>query len=350
MIDPERQSAARIVAIIKTIVIAVPIITMVILVLTSSLFDNPSNPNVSYNNPAATASPRPQNTIFDARTIPQALLTYRQIRDLPTGMNRPMDIAWADNKLYVAGDDGVVVMYPDTGVVTRRITAPQHPTSIYADGSMITVTSTSALYSMQTDARQFKLIANFTHPTRNLVDACANMEEYFVADSASGTVCKVASNGEITATIHPSLGEAKFMVTATGDFDVIFGVQGMLWISDPGRGQVMAFNTSGMNSAALNWGRHGEKLANFSGTYNPVHIAVLPNTNIATAEINPPRIKVYTDGGTLVAVVAWEDTLSKRIRRLNLTTDADGHIYALDDTSKSVRVYEKLNSLATPLP
>jgi len=319
---------------------------MVILTLMSSLFDNPSDPAASYSTSSAVA--KPQNRPFVAQIIPKSLLTYNQIRNLPTGFNRPMDVAWATEKLYIAGDDSVIVMDPDTGQAIQKLKVPQHPTSICVNDIFVAVTSRTAVFVMRLNETEFKKIAEFPSATNNLVDITANLEEIFAADSYSGTVYKLNLDGAIKGIIHPKGGNRKFNVTRTGDFDVILGARGMLWISDPGRGLVMAFNTSGVNSQSLNWGKYGNRLANFSGTYNPIHIAMLPNTNIVTAELDPPRIKVYSDTGMLQAVVASEKELSKYIRRLNLTTDAMGHIYSLDDSSKTIRIFEKIDSTVLP--
>ncbi|HNX25980.1 MAG TPA: hypothetical protein PKK48_01080 [Phycisphaerae bacterium] len=340
MIDTDKQQATRVVTVIKTALIALPIAAMAVLTLTSSLFDNPSDPSGTYKTPIT--APQPQNRLFDTNAIPESLRKYRQINNLPTGLTRPMDIAWYDGRLYIAGDDCIIVMDPDNGQILQKFRIPRHPTAISVNDSFVAAISQDSLYSMPTGGSEFLQVAQFPADTSNLVAVAANFENFFVADSFSGTIYKIGLNGNILNTIHPQTGDMKFNVTSTGDFDVIFGAEGMLWIADPGRGQVMAFNTSGENSRNLNWGKHGERLANFSGAYNPVHIVMLPNTNIVTAELDPPRIKVYSDAGTLLAVVAWENTLPKHIRRLNLSTDAAGHIYVLDDVSNTIRIYEKL--------
>ena len=142
-------------------------------------------------------------------------------------------------------------------------------------------------------------------------------------------------------------------------FDLAIGVKGRLWVVNPGRRRIEAYQSDcgpavTAKGKPLRWGRSGKGLEDFCGCCNPVHIAILPDGSFVTAEKGLTRVKLYDKTTKFVGVLAGPKEFDAHdravrgrgaggadIRGLEVAADKAGRVYVLDSATKQVRIFER---------
>lgn len=138
-------------------------------------------------------------------------------------------------------------------------------------------------------------------------------------------------------------GTVGFVIPAPS-FDVAVGANGSMWVVNPGQLQVVQYFVDGRVGSM--WGQSGMAVDRFCGCCNPVHVAVLPDGALVTAEKGIARLKVYGPDGTFRKVVAGPDDFTGDQAGDDLAVDVrTGRIWVLDSANHRVRVFEALTEV-----
>jgi len=120
-----------------------------------------------------------------------------------------------------------------------------------------------------------------------------------------------------------------------------------LWASNPGLHLLQNYDENGKLNTQ--WGETSIRLEGFAGCCNPVDFAILPDGKFVTYEKGMDRIKIYDRTGVFECVVSAPTTIDEAAltncsigsKFHDITVDAAGKIYALDDDAKMIRVFQK---------
>ncbi len=110
-------------------------------------------------------------------------------------------------------------------------------------------------------------------------------------------------NGTQTTAMAPvDLPEFQGFAIPSPYFDVAVTPDGLVRVTNPGYHRVEGFTADGYREASF--GVVGERLDQFCGCCNPIHLATLPDGRLVTVEKGLQRIKIYAANGKLEEVVA----------------------------------------------
>lgn len=119
------------------------------------------------------------------------------------------------------------------------------------------------------------------------------------------------------------------------------GGEPTIWISNPGRHQLEAYNPHG--DLMESWGKAGTSIDLFTGCCNPTDFALLKDGRFVTAEKGTPRVKIYSADGQFESVVAGPATFGPdpiAAAGIDVAVDNQNRIWVLDPASRRVRIYE----------
>lgn len=137
---------------------------------------------------------------------------------------------------------------------------------------------------------------------------------------------------------------ARGLVVPSAHLDVALAGDGTIWIANPGRHQLEAYNAQG--EVFQTWGQNGTTIEAFIGCCNPTDFALFADGRFVTAEKGVPRIKVYTPDGRLESVVAGPDSFAANAAGLDVATDTAGRVWVMDPALGAVRIYEHQSAAA----
>jgi len=163
--------------------------------------------------------------------------------------------------------------------------------------------------------------------------------DVFVADSGARMVYRFTEDGQLLNEIgrRDAGPEGKGLLVPGSCLDcAVWG--GVVYVNNPGCWRVEKYDLTGRLLGA--WGKGGWKDDEFPGCCNPTNLTVLPGGEIAVAQKGVPRIKVFGQAGKLVAVLG-KGVFAPESRGIDLATDSQGRIYAVDRVARCVRVFEE---------
>lgn len=88
------------------------------------------------------------------------------------------------------------------------------------------------------------------------------------------------------------------------------------------------------------WGRFGmHDDADFSGCCNPTNVAVAPDGRVVVTEKAPPRLKVYSAEGELLAATAKNELFDPQAKNMCLAA-SDARVYVADTARLAIMAFE----------
>lgn len=121
--------------------------------------------------------------------------------------------------------------------------------------------------------------------------------------------------------------------TCCGLLDISGGPDNRLYIANIGAYSVLSMDTKGKKKSK--WGKYN---VDFGGCCNPTNVSVCANTNIAVAEKELHRIKVFTKKGKLLAS-SEKGVLPKGCSDIPICADKDMNVYVVDTQTISIKVF-----------
>jgi hypothetical protein len=123
------------------------------------------------------------------------------------------------------------------------------------------------------------------------------------------------------------------------DFDVDRRTNTVV-VANPGKHRVERY---ALNGELLGfWGRFGmHSTADFPGCCNPTNVAVACDGRVVVTEKAPPRLKVFSDAGQLLAV-RNRDVFDPRAKNMSVAVSDSGQVYVADSAQLIVHVFESM--------
>ena len=245
-----------------------------------------------------------------------------------------------DDRLYVAGDDAVLI-FDTCGAVEATI-------AVETPAGCLAVDKNGDLYlglGNHVEVRRGGggAKSDWESPGEKaiLTSIALSSARVFVADAGSRVVWEYDKSGRRVNKIgaKDESRDIPGFIIPSPFFDVAVDPDGFLWAANPGRHLLQNFTPDG--NIRTSWGKSSMKVEGFGGCCNPTHFAVLEDGSFVTSEKGLARVKVYDRLGDLVSVVAAPDAFDPGTVGLDLAVDASQRIYVLDPRRKMVRIFEK---------
>ncbi|MEK7412241.1 MAG: NHL repeat-containing protein [Planctomycetota bacterium] len=272
------------------------------------------------------------------RTDP-ALIRYREVERIPTGLQRPRALAIAhDGTLYIAGDRCVVSIAPE-GKRRSEVACADAPRSlaITTDGTVLVglrdrvqpISRDTAGPTWEALAVDAQITGLAAHPSGDV----------YAAD-AGGRALWRFRDGKALNRIGGE-GDHEFIIPSPY-MDVQIGPDGLVWVANTGRHRLEAYDQQ--DHRVRMWGAEGFAIERFCGCCNPADFSVLPDGRFITSEKGLPRVKRYAADGRFECVVAAVETFAPQTVGLDIAVAADGRVLILDPIEKAVRIYVEKNA------
>lgn len=167
-----------------------------------------------------------------------------------------------------------------------------------------------------------------------------NGQDIYVADAGQKIVHHYSIDGDLIKEIggkNKKEGRKGFVVPSPY-FDLLIGRQNELWVVNPGRHALEAYNKNGDQISY--WTRTSMGIEGFSGCCNPSSIAMLSNGSFVTAEKGLERVKIHLPSGDVKSIVAAPELFEAGTIGIDLAVDSKDRIYVLDPRKRMIRIFE----------
>ena len=273
-----------------------------------------------------------------AHTDP-ALLLYTETGKFPTGFHEPKCIAVIDDTILVGGDKAVK-NFDMTGKLRVTLGVSAQPNAIARiDSNPVFIAYKDHFSTFSKEPTVSESLGERAHLTAIAIRG----DNVFLADAGNREVLRCNLDGKV-------LSRIKGFAVPSPYFDLLAGGDGLLWVVNPGKHRVEAYNANG--ALELSWGETGMNMEGFCGCCNPVYLARLPDGRFVTSEKGLNRIKIYSATGKFVGVVAGPEQLVKDLELAKracancqigfgfpVACDAAGRVLALDPATRDVRIF-----------
>lgn len=217
-------------------------------------------------------------------------------------------------------------------------------------GNCVAVNSNGEIYlGVQNHIEVWDVKGNFlkrweTGNAESILSGIAvNASSVFVADATDRLVHEYDLKGKFLKDFakEDSSKGVPGIIIRSAFFDVSIGRDNEIWIVNPGAYLLEAFNING--SLISTWGKSSEEIHGFCGCCNPTNFALLFDGSFVTSEKAIPRVKIYSQTGEFVCIVAGPDKFDDGTKGLDLAVDSKNRVYVLDPSRKQIRIFEKSN-------
>jgi len=272
--------------------------------------------------------------------IDPALITYREIRRIETGISGARGIALKpEGGFYVAGEKKLQE-YGNDGARQQAIPLTTQSTCVAVAPNGLIVIG----FPSQVEKRVANLAVTRWDAfpiNAYLTSVSVRGKDVWIADAANQVIYRYDLNGHLIGRLgKKDMKRGVPGLVAPGPYlDVAAAQDGTVWTANPGRHRLEHYAQDGRLLAA--WGKAGMGIEGFSGCCNPTDFALLPDGRIVTAEKGLRRVKVYRPDGALDGVVAGPDAFRPGNGALDVAADGQGRIYVLDPGDGIVHVFVK---------
>lgn len=293
--------------------------------------------------------------------IPQALVGFEQTGEFAIPLESVTALAAAGDRIFVGGDQRVVVL-DSNGVLEREIVLNDAPRCIAVAGDdhafpgRVYIGFANHVEVFTPGGEQ---TAVWAMPDEGVLitSLAAGMETVFVADAGRKVVYRYSPDGTRLGVIEDRPDDSGeftgFAIYTQPYFDMTISPDGLLRVVNPGMHRIEAYTQDGRWEKPLNWGRPGAGIDGFVGCCNPTDIDTFADGRFVTAEKYLLRVKVYSDRGELLSVVAGpkdfelprgheakEDPFYST-RSLRIAVDQNNRVLVVDSAVGSLRVFEE---------
>ncbi len=245
------------------------------------------------------------------------------------------------DRIFVLGDGVLRVFEPD-GKPVRSGKAPEGSLCIAVDAAERTYFGAEGrieiLNSDGTRAGGFPVLEKNQPALITAIKVSA--QELYLADATAKLIRRYALNGKQLGVIGAQ-GKVRGFMLPNKSLDIALDAKGVLHAADSGRHRISSWKLDGERISQF--GKFGlTNPADFVGCCNPVNIAVLPDGNIVAAEKVAARVKVYSPGGKLLALIS-RDNFDPKCAHLHLAVDSQGRILVADPVRRIIQVFAAAN-------
>ena len=280
-------------------------------------------------------------------------IIFRESGKLNPGLDHVTALAAGpDEKIYVAGDDKIVV-YDLDGTEVERIALTGTPDCIAVASNGDILLGMRSHIEVVDGRGDTKAVWEDFGQRSYMTSIAVDEDEAYVADAGRRVVLRFDRAGKLLGRIGEknAARDIPGFVVPSPFFDVAFDDEGSLWVVNPGRLGLEHYRSSG--DLVTSWYRPSMAVEGFCGCYNPVHIAFRKDGALVTGEKGLARVKVYEADESFAGLVAGPDSFpNSNISALSspsdkstpiqdLAVDARDRVLVLDPHEKTVRIFEQ---------
>ena len=281
----------------------------------------------------------------DVQDVPETAMAYTLVRTFNAGIEGAKGLKGiaigADDRIYLAGADGVKVLGPGgEDLLAWRTSQPAQCIAVDPDGNAYVGlrTKVEKYDSAGAVVTSWGLGGNDRGELRTVTGIAVSGPDVFVADAGNRRVYRFDLRGDFIDEIGKRDAEAGILgiVCPSPYLDCQVDSEGFLHVTNPGRLRVEKYKADGELLGF--WGRGGMLAEQFSGCCNPINIALLPDGRTVTAEKGIPRVKVYDRDGTMLAFIG-ADSFWSDAALLDVAVDSKERIYVANTGDGNVLVF-----------
>jgi len=294
------------------------------------------------------------------RKTDPALILYRELTDsaIDTGLKTPRAITvGSDGRMHVAGDRAVRTFGSDGRLLSQLdLDAGPMGLAVDVDGTFYVAlrNHVSVFPSGKAPGRNWPGAGE-----KALFTSIAVAEnDVFVADMGSRLVLRYDKSGKLLRRIggrDPDRG-MEGLVAPSPYFDLAVAPGRLLRVVNPGKVRLETYGFDGALTAQ--WpSRSSMRIQDFCGCCNPVSFAMLPDGRIVTGEKGLRRVKIYTEDGGFLGVVAGAESFAAPEQpaavgigpldikpELDVAVDPTGRVLVLDPWQAKIRFFVRKDS------
>lgn len=265
---------------------------------------------------------------------------FEETSQIDPGVPNPRAMAVYGDKLYVAGDNAVVVFDAEDQEIARH--------AIDGTPNSLTVDSDGAVFLGMRDHVQVLNADGTLQATwqpvsdRSYFTSIAVQDEnVFVADAGNRVVLRFDRDGNLQTRIGEMDADRDVpgIEVPSPYLDLAVNDEGHLWVVNPGKLGLERYRDNG--DIVTSWYRPWLELDGFSGCCNPTQIAFNQNGLLVTAEKGLVRLKIYdVTSGEFEELIAGSRLFPKEQSLRDLAVDARDRILVLDPRSDTIRIFE----------
>lgn len=241
--------------------------------------------------------------------------------------------------IYLAGDGDLAIFDIEGRQISRWGTdRPGHALAVSPDGSIFV----GEAGQLEIFTPYGLLSGALVDPERlGLVTAVGFVgTEILCADATARCIRRFDAEGSFLNDIGHDSRRRGFIIP-NGALDFAVDSEGNLQVANPGMHRIQRYTPEGVLLG--HFGRFdGLDPEGFGGCCNPTNIALTHEGHIVVSEKAEPRVKTYTRDGSLLAVVATE-AFDLGCKNMDLATDTEGRIFAIDTVALDLCVFEELD-------
>jgi hypothetical protein len=279
--------------------------------------------------------------LSDLRTVDKKEIGYKKINEIAperTGI-RGIAIDSYDNLLVTA--ENAILRYDENGRLYKQIEISGIPTCIAVDPNEKIFAGMKDRIILIQHNRIISEIKDIFDEKTIITGVAADENSLFVADAGNKIVYHLDHNGTLLNLIGERNRNNGFLgfIVPSGCFDIMLGREGLLWVVNPGKHQLLAFNRKG--EIITSWSRTSMQLDGFSGCCNPVNIAMLGDGSFVTAEKGIERVKVHNPLGDYQCVIASPEYFNEGTLGIDVAVNSSGNVFVLDPRKNLIHVFQK---------
>ena len=250
------------------------------------------------------------------------LLIYRQIRQIKVKLTSVGGLT-VDNQdgLWVTGADSLLT-FDSSGEIIHSwdLDFEAHSIAVTADGQIVLASRNRIALVDQTG----RILSTWDDFDENTVftSLAVTAEDVYAADAGNRVVLRLSRQGKPLGRIAEKDPDREIpgLLIPSPHCDVAIDPDGFLWIVNPGRHSLENYTTTG--DLRSFWGKPAMTIDGFCGCCNPTDMAILSDGSFVTSEKGLVRVKVFSQTGELVGVVAGPDQFFEGTVGVDLAVDS----------------------------
>lgn len=273
------------------------------------------------------------------RGVDEALILYRESRQLKLPLETPTALGYRQGILTVAGDAKLIRFDPSGKLLGEMPLGFVPLTFTESEGTLYVSNGPEVVLLDPSGLKKGSFSGLDTSSVITALEVAGG--KIFAADAGRRVVHRFAPDGtkELEFNGKTTEGSAHGFIVPSAHFDLAVNTFGDLWVVNPGKHALEEYTYDG--NLRGYWSKSDAGIEGFTGCCNPARIAFLPGGNLITSEKGVLRVKEYKPSGELVGVVAAPDLFTQGQKAPDVSCDEKGRVYLLDPEKKMIRVFEK---------
>ena len=279
--------------------------------------------------------------VTEFRKVDSTTILFHETVTFPVNVDEPKGIAVLGKQIIVVAEK-LLLKYDYSGKELLRKELPDTANCVTVDANNeIWVGMLHSVASYDQGGNLIKQWNSFGNRSV-ITSVAASGETVYVADAGNRIVYQCNKNGQIQSKIgeKDAQKEVPGYIIPSPYFDLALDDNNFLWVVNPGRHSFENYNKDG--TMRTSWGVASFKIEGFTGCCNPANMAIMADNTFITSEKGMPRIKLYSQHGDFLGVVASPEMFNDdSYLAPDIAVDSEQRVVALDFERKQVRIFER---------